>query len=304
MSYVFATPEWVAAAASDLASIGSTINAASSAAAAPTETVIAAGADDVSAAIAALFNSHAQAYQMLSQQAALFHQQFVELMSTGANQYSTAEELNTTLQQAGTAISAPLQALAGGSSAGDATGAAGAGDEQVLLTTNSGTYVQTGIGAYGATGGSSAHAPTGVPGAVGAGSAPLLPSAGTGVSALTAVPRAAAALPSVAAIEGPVDGLGASASLGAVTPVAFGQGAAGGAGGSAAIGAAPTAAGHSEQAANERHAVDSLRGDSGWLYGEHGLSANNALFGDGGSGGNGALGGIPAAEAPRLQSRG
>jgi hypothetical protein len=38
---------------------------------------LAAGADQVSEGIAALFGSHAQAFQALSAQAASFHQQFV-----------------------------------------------------------------------------------------------------------------------------------------------------------------------------------------------------------------------------------
>ncbi|WP_205874566.1 PE family protein [Mycobacterium camsae] len=105
MSYVFASPEWVAAAASDLASIGSTINAASAAAAMPTSAVMAAGADDVSAVIAALFGAHAQAYQQLSAQAAMFHEQFVQLMSSGANLYAGAEAANATPMQQGAAPS-------------------------------------------------------------------------------------------------------------------------------------------------------------------------------------------------------
>ena len=83
MSFVFATPEYVAAAATDLANIGSTINAANAAALAPTSEVLAAGADEVSASIAALFGAHAQAYQAISAAAAQFHQQFVQLMSGG-----------------------------------------------------------------------------------------------------------------------------------------------------------------------------------------------------------------------------
>ncbi|MEK0732568.1 PE family protein, partial [Mycobacterium ulcerans] len=39
---------------------------------------IAAGADDVSAAVASLFAGHAQAYQSLGGQVAAFHQQFLE----------------------------------------------------------------------------------------------------------------------------------------------------------------------------------------------------------------------------------
>jgi hypothetical protein len=48
MSFVIAAPEFVTAAASDLASIGSTIGAANAAAAFPTTGVLAAGADEVS----------------------------------------------------------------------------------------------------------------------------------------------------------------------------------------------------------------------------------------------------------------
>ncbi len=113
MSYVFATPEWVAAAATDLASIGTSINAASAAAAMPTSAVMAAGADDVSAVIAALFGAHAQAYQQLSAQAALFHEQFVQLMTAGAAQYAGAEAANAVpMQQTATPSSEPAVAAA------------------------------------------------------------------------------------------------------------------------------------------------------------------------------------------------
>jgi hypothetical protein len=94
MSFIFATPEYLAGAASDLAHIGSTISSANAAALAPTSSVLAAGADEVSAGIAALFDAHAQVYQALSAQAAFFHQQFVELMSGGAAQYALTEAAN------------------------------------------------------------------------------------------------------------------------------------------------------------------------------------------------------------------
>lgn len=104
MSWVVAAPEYVAAAASDLANIASTLNAANAAALVPTSSVLAAGADEVSATIAALFGAHAEAYQALSAQAALFHQQFVQLMSGGAAEYAAAEAANAsplqTVQQA------------------------------------------------------------------------------------------------------------------------------------------------------------------------------------------------------------
>jgi hypothetical protein len=104
MSYVKATPANVAAAASDLANIGSTISSANSAALGPTSTVLPPGADEVSASIAALFGTHSQVYQQLSAQAALFHQQFVQLMSGGATQYAATEAAN----------SSPLQAVGQG----------------------------------------------------------------------------------------------------------------------------------------------------------------------------------------------
>lgn len=50
MSYVIATPEMMATAAFDLARIGSQVSAASAVAAMPTTEVVAAGADEVSAA--------------------------------------------------------------------------------------------------------------------------------------------------------------------------------------------------------------------------------------------------------------
>jgi hypothetical protein len=72
MSFVIAAPEFMAAAATDLSHIGSAVSAANAAAAGPTTAVLAAGADEVSAAVASLFSGHAQAFQQLSAQAAAF----------------------------------------------------------------------------------------------------------------------------------------------------------------------------------------------------------------------------------------
>jgi len=94
MSFVIAAPEMVASAASDLASIGSMIGEANAAAVAPTTGVMAAAEDEVSAAIAALFSSHAQDFQALSAQAAAFHAQFVQVLNTGAGSYVSAEAAN------------------------------------------------------------------------------------------------------------------------------------------------------------------------------------------------------------------
>ncbi|REM52821.1 PE family protein, partial [Mycobacterium tuberculosis] len=91
MSFVIANPEMLAAAATDLAGIRSAISAATAAAAAPTIQVAAAGADEVSLAISALFGQHAQAYQALSAQATIFHDQFVQALTSGGNLYAAAE---------------------------------------------------------------------------------------------------------------------------------------------------------------------------------------------------------------------
>jgi hypothetical protein len=65
MSFVIAAPEYVAAAATDLSNIGSAIGSANMAALGPTSNIVAAGADEVSAQVAALFGAHAQVYQSL-----------------------------------------------------------------------------------------------------------------------------------------------------------------------------------------------------------------------------------------------
>ncbi|MBX9977976.1 MAG: PE family protein, partial [Mycobacterium gordonae] len=114
MSYVFASTEFLNSAAADLANIGSVITQANAAAVLPTTEVLAAGADEISAAVAALFGIHAQGYQALGAQAAAFHQQFVQAMASGANAYATAEALNVgPLQPLLDVINAPTQALLG-----------------------------------------------------------------------------------------------------------------------------------------------------------------------------------------------
>lgn len=56
MSYVMAAPEMLAAAAGDVAGIGSTMTAANAAAALPTTAMVAAAGDEVSVAVASLFS--------------------------------------------------------------------------------------------------------------------------------------------------------------------------------------------------------------------------------------------------------
>ncbi|WP_235632593.1 PE family protein, partial [Mycobacterium tuberculosis] len=70
MSYVFAQPSVLAAAATDLAGIGSAINQATAAVAAPTTGLAAAAADEVSTALATLFGAYGQQFQAISAQVA------------------------------------------------------------------------------------------------------------------------------------------------------------------------------------------------------------------------------------------
>src|SRR6516225_2343619 len=74
MSSVMVVPEFVSQAAGQLGTIGSALNAAHAAAAGPTTSVMAAAQDEVSAAISALF-----------------HDQFVQTLTSGGNAYNGTE---------------------------------------------------------------------------------------------------------------------------------------------------------------------------------------------------------------------
>jgi hypothetical protein len=91
MSSVIAVPELMAVAATNLATIDSSLNAAHAAAATQTLEVLPAAADEVSAGIAELFSAHAQEYQGVAGQAAAFHEQFVAHLDASASSYATAE---------------------------------------------------------------------------------------------------------------------------------------------------------------------------------------------------------------------
>ena len=94
MAYVIAAPEMMTAAATDLATIASNISAAHLVAAAPTVALVPAAADEVSAGVAHLFSQHAQGYQALAGQAAVFHEQFVQHLTAGAHSYAATEAAN------------------------------------------------------------------------------------------------------------------------------------------------------------------------------------------------------------------
>uniref|UniRef100_UPI001119AEBF PE family protein n=1 Tax=Mycobacterium ulcerans TaxID=1809 RepID=UPI001119AEBF len=100
MSFVSVAPEVVATAASDLARIGSSIDAVNAAAAGATTTVLAAGADEVSVAIAALFGTHAQEYQAISTRISALNERFVALLTAGSNSYAASESASVSWLQA------------------------------------------------------------------------------------------------------------------------------------------------------------------------------------------------------------
>jgi PE family len=133
MSLVIFAPEFVTGAASDLANIGSAISAANAAASAPTMEVLAAGADELSAAVAAPFSEHAQQFQVLTARATAFHAQFAQLLNTAAAQHANAEAANvsplqTLEQDLLGVINAPTNFLLGRPLIGPGTnGAAGTG---------------------------------------------------------------------------------------------------------------------------------------------------------------------------------
>jgi PE family len=101
MSFVIAASEMMTDAARELASLGSTISAANAAAAPPTTGVLAAGADEVSAAVASVFSSHARHFQALNAEAAGFHAQFRQALNAGASAYESTEAANVAQTQLG-----------------------------------------------------------------------------------------------------------------------------------------------------------------------------------------------------------
>jgi broad specificity phosphatase PhoE len=113
MSSVFVVPDMLDTAAADVARIGSAVTAGNLAAAIPTTEVAAAGADEVSAAIAALFGAHAQQYQATAAQATTYYEQFVRTLSAAASSYAATEVgIASSLQGAVTAPTPPLGSAA------------------------------------------------------------------------------------------------------------------------------------------------------------------------------------------------
>lgn len=180
MSFVLAAPEALAAAASDLAGIGSTLTTASATAAAGTTGVLATAADEVSTQVAAMFSEHGLGYQQLAARLEALHGQFVQALSAGANTYAAAEA--TAAQTLVNAVNAPGVAGAG-ASVGAASGLAGLAGGAVSSAVNRIESIALGSAGQAA---ALLLGPTGGISALTAASALLAPAAATGAAAVPA----------------------------------------------------------------------------------------------------------------------
>lgn len=235
MSYVVAASDLLASTATELARIDAALNTANAAAVLPTTVLQAAGADEVSAAVAALFSSHARAYQALSVQAGQFHQWFTQTLSGAGLAYASAEAANVSPLQVLERdvlglVNAPAQALLGrpiiGNGADGAPGSGANGADGGILIGNGGTG---GSGAPGQNGGAG-------------GNAGLLGSGGTGG----------------------VGGAGATGGTGGTGGLLWGNGGIGGQGGTAMAGVNGGSPGHGGNGGNAFLFGDGGTGGAGW----------------------------------------
>ena len=176
MSLLVVTPELMVSAAADLKGIGSALDAAHAAAVVPTTGLAAAGADEVSAAVAALFGGFGQEFQALSAQAGAFHQQFVQALILGAGSYQAAEAASVSpLQTVLGVINAPTELLLGRPLLGNGvngTAASPNGQAGGLLFGNGGTgFSETASGVAGGAGGAAGLLGNGGAGGTGGASA-------------------------------------------------------------------------------------------------------------------------------------
>ncbi|MDT5258558.1 MAG: hypothetical protein QOD10_3638, partial [Mycobacterium sp.] len=135
---MFVNPDIVAAAVPHLANIGATISAANAAAAASTTELLPAAEDEISAAIAGLFGTHAQDFHGLAAEAAGFHDRFVQALSASAGSYVAADGANaaallqTAQQDLLGVVNAPAEALLGHPLIGTGSGMAAAAQQVVI----------------------------------------------------------------------------------------------------------------------------------------------------------------------------
>lgn len=92
--HVITQPQLMAAAAADVAGIGSAISEANAVASGLITDVAVAGADEVSAAAAALFSTYAEGFRAVINEAASFHDRFARALAGAENAYAQAESAN------------------------------------------------------------------------------------------------------------------------------------------------------------------------------------------------------------------
>jgi hypothetical protein len=113
MTYVIAEPQAMASVAAQIDEIGSALNAANAAAAAPTSSLVAAAGDEVSAAVADLFGAFGQEYQAVLAQVEAFQSQFQQTLANAGIAYAETEAaIATTLGLGAPGASAPALPMA------------------------------------------------------------------------------------------------------------------------------------------------------------------------------------------------
>jgi hypothetical protein len=126
MSFLTVAPQQVEAAARDLADIRSLVEEASSSAAGPTTAVLPAAADEISAAMSAMFDKFGQDFQWLGARAQALHAEFVKVVNAAAGAYAVTEAASAE-RTAATAINGSAAAAQSVSAAGLLGGLLGGG---------------------------------------------------------------------------------------------------------------------------------------------------------------------------------
>jgi PE family len=274
MSFVM-VPEMMTDAATSLASLGSKISAANAAAAAPTTGLVAAGADEVSAAITTLFSQQASAFQALSGQAATFHAELVQTRNASSATYAAAEAANagplrTLEQQAQGVLNPQLEAIEEQVRA-VIDPPLNALEVQVLAVVNPPTEALLGrpMVGNGFDGGTNAQG-VGQPG--GAGGILFGNGGHGGASTATGVPGGAGGPAGLIGTGGTggMGGFGASGGVGGTAGFVWGSGGTGGLGGPTGIGGA---------------------GGGAWFFGDGGMGGQGGTFTATSAGGSGGAGG-------------
>ena len=140
MSFLTTQPEALTAAASTLQTLGTSMAAQNTAAAAPTTGIAPAAADPVSALQAAQFSAYGTWYQQVSAHAAAVHQMLVNTLGTSAGSYGETEAANQSATGS-TSLSGLLGGLTGSGPSSSAL--SGAATAQAGLDSASGATIGT-----------------------------------------------------------------------------------------------------------------------------------------------------------------